>query len=71
MPLRRRIVFHLFYLLEDMHVNAGFQTFNVQNIVMSEDCVIINIMVMPNANLCVCILMEDGYKNFDPGCYLS
>lgn len=37
-------------------------------IVMTSDCVIIG--SMPATGLQVCILMEDGYRNFDPGLYL-
>lgn len=40
-------------------------------IVMQEDCVIIINMVFPQTNLRICILMEDGYKNFEPGFYLK
>lgn len=40
-------------------------------IVMPEDCVIISGMSLPAKGLRVCILMEDGYANFDPGYYLS
>jgi D-alanine-D-alanine ligase len=37
---------------------------------MLEDCVIINGMSKPETGLRICILMEDGYVNFDPGYYL-
>jgi hypothetical protein len=39
-----------------------------KNIVMMVDCVIINTMSAPEAGLRVCILMDDGCKNFDAGC---
>jgi len=42
-----------------------------KNIAMLEDCVIINTMSKPVTGLRVCILMEDGYVNFDPGYYLT
>jgi D-alanine-D-alanine ligase len=42
-----------------------------KNIVMSEVCVLISDMSVPAKNLRVCILMEDGYVNFDPGYYLK
>jgi len=42
-----------------------------KDIVMVEDCVIISDMSMPAKGLRVCILMEDGYANFDPGYYLK
>jgi D-alanine-D-alanine ligase len=42
-----------------------------KNIVMSGDCVIINGMSVPAKGLRVCVLMEDGYANFDPGYYLK
>ena len=38
---------------------------------MREDCVIINDMSVPEMNLRVCVLMDDGYDNFDPGYYLQ
>jgi len=38
---------------------------------MLGDCVIINTMFKPVTGLRVCILMEDGYVNFDPGYYLT
>jgi len=40
-------------------------------IVMHEDCVLIKHMSQPEKGLRVCILMEDGYKNFDPGYYMN
>jgi len=42
-----------------------------KNIVMWEVCVIINCMPKPVKGLHICILMEDGYKNFDPGYYMD
>jgi D-alanine-D-alanine ligase len=42
-----------------------------RNIAMLEDCVIINNMSKPETSLRICILMEDGYVNFDPGYYLN
>ena len=42
-----------------------------KNIAMLGDCVIINNMSAPEKDLRVCILMEDGYVNFDPGYYLK
>jgi len=42
-----------------------------KNIVMLGDCVLINDMFLPAKGLHVCILMEDGYVNFDPGYYLK
>jgi len=38
---------------------------------MPRDCVIISNMSEPEMGLHVCILMEDGYKNFDPGYYMT
>ncbi|MBK9926769.1 MAG: hypothetical protein IPP66_15965 [Anaerolineales bacterium] len=42
-----------------------------KNIVMMEDCVIINDMSKPEVRLRVCILMDDGYETFDPGYYMN
>ena len=42
-----------------------------KNIAMSEVCVLISDMSVPAKGLRVCILVEDGYANFDPGCYLK
>ncbi len=42
-----------------------------KNIVMLRDCVLIIGMSLPAKGLRVCILMEDGYANFDPGYYLK
>lgn len=38
---------------------------------MRGDCVIINAMSLNDTDLRICLLMEDGYKNFDPGYYLN
>lgn len=41
------------------------------DIVTAGDCVIISDMSRLGTGLRVCILMEDGYKNFEPGLYLK
>lgn len=51
------------------YASAKFLMF--KNIAMSGDCVLISDMSMPAKGLRVCILMEDGYANFDPGYYLK
>jgi D-alanine-D-alanine ligase len=38
---------------------------------MMGECVIINSMSQSKTDLRICILMEDGYKNFEPGIYLN
>lgn len=40
-------------------------------LVMQEDCVIISNMFMPEKGPRICVLMEDGYPDFDPGYYLG
>ncbi len=42
-----------------------------KNIAMLEDCVIINNMSAPEKDLRICVLMDDGYDNFNPGYYLQ
>jgi len=42
-----------------------------KNIAMLEDCVIINNMSKPETSLRICILMDEGYDNFNPGYYLT
>jgi len=43
-----------------------------KNIAMLEDCVIIiSDMLAPEKKLQICILMDDGYNNFNPGYYLQ
>lgn len=42
-----------------------------KNVAMRKECVIISGMSMPEKGLRICVLMEDGYPNFDPGYYLN
>jgi len=59
------------YPLGMYDLSACNQLLMFKNIAMLGDCVIINGMLKPETSLRICILMEDGYVNFDPGYYLE
>ena len=61
----------MFCQVMSVSVRWDLETLMFKNIVMSVDCVLMGDMSMPVKGLCVCILMEDGYANFDPGYYLK